>query len=115
MGLAPWLLPPPPSGVPMGPEGGPSWGSQVLYTVVPPQAPAPHFNLVYTQPLYQPQILHAVQALAVQPLVQPTTSLPIVTQKKKCQANRTKAWRSGKGCHPEGVLLQKREEDGMED
>merc|ERR1712012_496210 len=49
-------------------------------TVVPPQAPAPHFNLVYTQPLYQPQILHAVQALAVQPLVQPTTSLPIVTQ-----------------------------------
>ena len=64
----------------MTPEGGPSWGSQVLYTVVPPQAPAPHFNLVYTQPLYQPQILHAVQALAVQPLVQPTTSLPIVTQ-----------------------------------
>ena len=48
--------------------------------MVPPPAPTPHFSLVYTQPLYQPQILHAVQALAVQPLVQPTSSLPIVTQ-----------------------------------
>ena len=63
----------------MTPEGRPSWGSQVLYTVVPPPPPASHFSLVYTQPLYQPQILHAVQALAVQPL-QPTSSLPIVTQ-----------------------------------
>ena len=77
--LAPWLLPPPPSGVLMTPEGRPSWGSQVLYTVVPPPAPTPQFSLVYTQPLFQPQILHAVQALAVQPL-QPTSSLPIVTQ-----------------------------------
>merc|ERR1712107_295734 len=32
-------------------------------------------------------------------------------EEEECQANRTKAWRSGKGCHPEGVLLQKREED----
>ena len=67
----------------MTPEGRPGWGSQVLYTVVPPPAPTPHFSLVYTQPLYQPQILHAVQALAVQQ--QPfqattTTSLPIATQ-----------------------------------
>ena len=43
------------------------WGSPLLYTVLP-APPSPRYSLVYSQPLYQPQILQAVTAVQSLPL-----------------------------------------------
>jgi hypothetical protein len=63
----------------MTPEGrvGQPWGPQLLYTVVPAVPAAPQYSLIYTQPLYQPQILQAVQAVQAPPVL--ATHQPPVT------------------------------------